>query len=151
MLAIRKLEHNDFQSLLIIETESFIDGYSPYFIKMIPILFGNTSYISIKEHIPQGYVTAAIEQGNPRRAWILSLAVRPQFRQQGIAKALLETALNTLMDSGVWEVLLSVAPDNNPALALYMQHGFIACEKVSDYYGPGEDRIIMRKSYSNEK
>jgi len=151
MPAIRKLEHDDFQSLLIIETESFFGGYSPYFIKMIPILFGNTSYISIEGHIPQGYVTTAIEQGNPRRAWILSLAVRPQYRQQGIAKALLETTLNRLIDLGAKEVLLSVAPDNTPALALYLQFGFNANEKVSNYYGPAEDRIIMQKSFLNEK
>lgn len=151
MPAIRKLEHDDFQSLLIIERESFFGGYSPYFIKMIPILFGNTSYISIEATVPLGYVTTAIEQGNPRRAWILSLAVRPQYRQQGIAKALLEAALTGLTDSGAEEVLLSVAPDNTSALTLYTKFGFTASKKVSDYYGPGEDRIIMKKSFCIEK
>lgn len=54
MPSIRKLNSDDFNYLLTIETESFSSGYSPYFIKMIPILFGNTSYIAIKGHSPQG-------------------------------------------------------------------------------------------------
>ncbi|MDD3074664.1 MAG: N-acetyltransferase [Eubacteriales bacterium] len=150
MPLIRKLEHDDFKNLLIIETESFASGYSPYFIKMMPILFGNTSYISLKGHSPQGYVATALEQGSCR-AWILSLAVRPKYRQLGLGKALLATGLQALAAAGAGEVLLSVSPDNQLAITLYEKMGFSICREVSDYFGPGEERIIMKKILPEEE
>lgn len=144
MPSIRKLEPDDFGCLLTIETESFFSGYSPYFIKMIPILFGNTSYIAIKGHSPQGYVATALEQGSCR-AWILSLAVRPKYRQQGLGKALMEAGLQGLTAAGASEVFLSVAPGNKGAILLYEKLGFSCSQEVSGYFGPGEDRLIMKK------
>lgn len=144
MPSIRKLNSDDFNYLLTIETESFSSGYSPYFIKMIPILFGNTSYIAIKGHSPQGYVATALQQGS-RRAWILSLAVRPKYRQLGLGKALLERGLQGLAAAGAREAFLSVAPDNEGAILLYEKMGFSCSQEVSGYFGPGEDRLIMKK------
>lgn len=143
MAVIRTLEPEDFSYLLTIEGESFSQGYSRYFLKMIPILFGNTSYIAIEGQCPQGYVAAAFRQGS-NQAWILSLAVRPQYRQLGLGKRLMEAGLRGLAAAGAREVLLSVSPDNQRAIALYEGLGFAVDTEVRDYFGPGETRLLMK-------
>lgn len=148
MLEIRKLEPDDFKHLLVIETESFFSGYSPYFIRMVPILYSNTSFISVKGRSAQGYVAAAIEQSNPQRSWILSLAVRPKYRGCGLGDRLMLHVLDTLKDLEVKEVLLTVAPENAAAVALYKKHGFVQGKLIHDFFGPGEHRVQMKKTLS---
>lgn len=145
MAEIRNLEYDDFKYLLIIEAESFHEGYSPYFLKMAPVIFGSTSFLALKGKSALGYILGAVEQGNPKRAWILSLAVRPKARHQGIGFRLLEECLAALSRHGVKEVKLSVPPDNLIALALYERYGFTACKTVEDYFGLGEHRLLMKK------
>ena len=145
MPEIRNLEHDDFKHLLVIETESFDSGYSPYFIKMIPILYSNTSFIAVKGRSALGYVMGAVEQGNPRRAWIMSLAVRPKARKTGLGEKLLLCLLESMAAIGVKEVKLSVSPENKIAVALYEKHGFTSCRTVEDFYGPGQSRQLMKK------
>ncbi|HOC07199.1 MAG: GNAT family N-acetyltransferase [Bacillota bacterium] len=148
MAEIRKLEPEDFHYLLTIEGECFSQGYSRYFLKMIPVLFGNTSYIAIEGQCPQGYVAAAFRQGS-RQAWILSLAVRPRYRQLGIGKRLMQAGLRGLAAAGAREVFLSVSPGNQGAISLYLGLGFTVDTEVRDFFGPGETRLLMKKDLEN--
>lgn len=151
MPEIRNLEPDDFRHLLVIETESFESGYSPYFIKMIPVLFGNTSYIAVKGKSPLGYIAGAIEQANQRRAWIISLAVRPKARNQKLGNRLLQTVLDSFAQAGVGEVKLTVLPANTAAIHLYEKHGFSICKKAEDYFGLGQHRLLMKKVLETKK
>ncbi|MTI95134.1 MAG: GNAT family N-acetyltransferase [Firmicutes bacterium] len=145
MCEIRTVEPDDFRHLLMIEAESFTGGYSPYFLKMAPTLFGNTSLLAIKGRSPLGYIMCAREQGNPGRAWIMSLAVRPKARNQGLGEKLLVQTLDILKAEGVQDVKLSVEPDNHTALGIYQRHGFTACKTVDDFFGPGQHRLLLKK------
>lgn len=151
MTEIRNLEPDDFRHLLIIETESFENGYSPYFIKMIPILFGNTSYIAVKGRRPLGYIAGAIEQSNRHRAWIISLAIRPRMRKQGLGNRLLQTGLDNFTRKGLREVKLTVSPANATAIHLYENHGFSICKEAKNYYGPGQNRLLMKIVLAGKK
>lgn len=148
MPEIRKIEPDDFKHLLVIESESFDSGYSPYFIKMIPILYCNTSFIAVKGRGAQGYGMAAIEQGNPRRAWLLSLAVRPKYRGAGLGEKLITHILKSLAAAKVSDVLLTVTPNNTKAVDLYQRLGFATVKLLQDFYGPGEDRLLMKINIS---
>lgn len=149
MPEIRKLEPDDFRHLLVIETESFFSGYSPYFIKMIPILYSNTSFIAIKGKSARGYVTAALEQNNPQRAWILSHAVRPKYLGDGLGERLMLHVFDALRELKVEEVLLAVGPDNKGAMDLYEKLGFAQGKLLKDFFGPGEHRKLMKINLVN--
>ena len=45
---------------------------------------------------------------------------------------------------GVREVILDVAYDNEPAIALYQQLGFEQLSARQDYYGPGQHALILK-------
>ena len=64
-----------------------------------------------------------------RRAWVLNdLFVAPDWRQRGVAKALMERALDHGRASGAAWMSLQTAHDNLPAQALYRSFGFVPDE-----------------------
>ncbi|MFF8871137.1 GNAT family N-acetyltransferase [Streptomyces massasporeus] len=89
------------------------------------------------------YVLSSGQDG--ARCWILALAVAPDARARGLGRGLMRETLYELRRRGVREVLLSVEPANSAAIALYRSLGFTCDEALRrDYFGPGEDRLIMR-------
>ena len=75
-------------------------------------------------------------------AEILTLAVAPELRRQGVARALLGGVLAATAPAPVF---LEVAADNHPALALYAATGFAACGRRRAYYGAGRDALVLRR------
>lgn len=55
---------------------------------------------------------------------VLSMAVLPEYRGQGIGTFLLNEMIRIARESGFTSLSLSVDP-NNPALRLYERHGFV--------------------------
>ncbi|RXS44389.1 N-acetyltransferase [Idiomarina sp. 29L] len=81
-----------------------------------------------------------------RRATLMSLLVGKSFQGQGLGRVLLEQAINAGQAEEWQELELSVSPDNAPAIKLYKRAGFQSVNTVKDYLGPGEDRLIMRRT-----
>lgn len=89
-----------------------------------------------------GYLIAAPSQSR-ESAWILRLRVQESFRRQGIGTALLASVCSHLKDTGVATIYLSCSPENEPALALYIKAGFARRHYEKEYFGPGEDRVVL--------
>ena len=75
-------------------------------------------------------------------AQILSIAVHPLYRGQGIGRALLEKAIAHLDTTPATSVKLEVRPDNIPARKLYESFGFQDVSRTRDSQG---DWIVMLK------
>lgn len=74
---------------------------------------------------------------------ILNLAVHPQRRRQGIARALLTAALAQAREQHAKMAWLEVRPSNTAALALYQSFGFQEVGRRPGYYSDnGEDALI---------
>ena len=72
---------------------------------------------------------------------ILNLAVDPQFRRQGVARALMNHTLDTFTGT----VYLEVRKSNHAAQTLYSALGFSPAGLRREYYeSPKEDAIVMR-------
>ena len=67
------------------------------------------------------------------------IMVHPECRGQGIGTALMQAAL----EKARTPVLLTVDPNNDPAVQLYRNFGFEVRERIDGYYRPHEDRYIM--------
>jgi len=85
-------------------------------------------------------------------AEVLTLAVRPAARRRGVARSLLEAALE-LTRSTAGSMFLEVAEDNPGAIALYARTGFERVGRRGSYYGrPGArpvDAIVMRRALNS--
>lgn len=71
--------------------------------------------------------------------------VEPAERGRGIGRALVEAGLVWAGEQGAARVLLEVACDNEPAIALYRGLGFAEISRRADYYGTGRDALVMQK------
>lgn len=75
---------------------------------------------------------------------ILNLAVHPEWRRRGVAKALLNQGLARARAQGALVAWLEVRPSNAAALALYGDFGFLQVGLRPRYYeDTGEDAVIM--------
>ena len=77
-------------------------------------------------------------------AEILTLCVLPEYRQQGIAGAMLEMMADHLKMQHVRKMFLEVAADNQPAIRLYKKHGFTQMGMRKGYY-EGKDALTMQR------
>ena len=80
-------------------------------------------------------------------AEVLTIATRSDRRRQGVAAALLETAMAAALANGATSMFLEVAVNNQAALALYRSRGFEQVGRRPRYYSGSEgpiDALIMR-------
>ncbi|HEX7336254.1 MAG TPA: ribosomal protein S18-alanine N-acetyltransferase [Gemmatimonadales bacterium] len=75
---------------------------------------------------------------------VLNLAVAPDFRRRGVARALLRAGLALLRKRRVDEVFLEVRESNVSAQALYLSSGFRPVGQRAAYYrNPKEDALVL--------
>lgn len=125
---------------------SFPDGWSEDAVSSLLELFTTQGWLALDGEEPVGVILLQLAAG---QAEVLTLAVRPERRKLGVAKALLEQALAHVLQSGAAEIILDVAVDNAAALALYQSFGFVEVARRKGYYGSGESRtdaVVMKLS-----
>lgn len=80
-------------------------------------------------------------------AEILTLAVRPSARRQGLGARLVRAAAERAAAAGAVRMFLEVAEDNGPARALYGALGFEPAGRRPRYYsradGPAVDALLL--------
>jgi len=75
-------------------------------------------------------------------AHVMTIAVRPERRRQGLARTLIKAALSEPTAAGVCHVYLEVRPSNLAARTLYASLGFVETGVRRGYYGD-EDALLM--------
>jgi len=75
------------------------------------------------------------------QAEILTIAIDPKMRRQGVARKLLEIAETELADLGVDTLFLEVAEDNLAAITFYKMSGFKPIGKRPAYYKREKGRV----------
>jgi ribosomal-protein-alanine N-acetyltransferase len=82
-------------------------------------------------------------------AEILTLAVAPRARRAGLGRALVEALAEQARALAAGALFLEVAADNEGAIALYEDVGFVRAGRRKAYYarpgGPRMDALILRR------
>jgi [ribosomal protein S18]-alanine N-acetyltransferase len=78
-------------------------------------------------------------------AEILTLAVAPAARRQGIGRRLLAAAMQAAAQRGATALHLEVAAANAAALALYQAAGFRPVGRRPRYYPGGGDALLLHR------
>lgn len=84
-----------------------------------------------------------------REVYLASLAIAPEYRGLGLGRALLVESMGLLTGEGICGIEMTVAPDNVEAVSLYRSCGFVEKELKRNFYGPGEDRLLLRRDLSD--
>ena len=88
-----------------------------------------------------GYVGFRLEHGGGH---ITTIALRPEWRGQGLGELLLLIALQKMIKRGIDLVTLEMRPSNDVAHRLYRKYGFQVTESRHRYYRDGEDAWVMK-------
>jgi ribosomal-protein-alanine N-acetyltransferase len=75
-------------------------------------------------------------------AWIATVGVAPEYRRQGIARALLHESESRIKQS---RIRLCVRPSNQAAIRLYQVEGYLEVDTWRKYYNDGENALVMEK------
>ncbi len=76
---------------------------------------------------------------------IQTIAVAPDHQGRGIGTALLVALVAEADRREATSLMLEVRADNQPALNLYARNGFEQLAVRRDYYGRGQDAVVMRR------
>lgn len=86
-------------------------------------------------------------------AEILTVAVAPELRRQGLGRLLLRQAMHKALESGAERLLLEVQDGNLPAIRLYERLGMTRFDRRRNYYESGNgshaDAIMMQLFFDN--
>ena len=82
-------------------------------------------------------------------ARLYSIAVDPAARGQGIARMLLETAIEDARATGASVLRLETRVDNKAAQSLFGHYGFVPLDRKPAYYDDGTDALRFQKSLWN--
>ncbi|MBR6522754.1 MAG: ribosomal protein S18-alanine N-acetyltransferase [Oscillospiraceae bacterium] len=94
-------------------------------------------YIGVQTVLDEGYIN--------------NVAVRPEYRRQGIAAALISLLVEQARAIGLAFLTLEVRENNAPAISLYEKLGFTTVGKRKNYYEkPREDAILMTIFFTKE-
>jgi len=76
---------------------------------------------------------------------IQTLARARSVAGSGVGQLLLDAATARANERSCFQLLLEVRADNQAARHLYERNGFEAMARRSNYYGHGEDAVVMRR------
>ena len=79
---------------------------------------------------------------------ILTVAVLPAYRRQGIAKEFMRQIESYAKEREASAMMLEVEVTNESAIKLYESLNYMKISVRMDYYGPGLDAHVMRKELS---
>ena len=142
-LQIRKAQLKDLSAIAAVNLSAFGNPSHPYSLRQNFDLFGETYLVAELDDVVVGYCLSAI-QPKTNNAWILDLAVLAERQGSGIGKRLTEAACKLLRTNGVETVYLTVNPNKDYLRVFYEGFGFVIDHEEKAYFGPGNDRLVMR-------
>ncbi len=149
-VVIRLFHQDDFSAVCELEQGEKGSIYSAaVFIRQASVLFGSMFYVAVSGRTVIGYAIGGMPQAAPGEGWILRLRVADRYHRRSIGRKLLSTLLSAFVRRDVHQARLTVAPGNHPARALYQGMGFIETGFLPDYFGPGEDRLLLSADLSS--
>ena len=111
------------------------------------LLVGYSCWVYQQQQDVVGYIVMSIAAGE---AHILTLAVHPEFQGQGIAKHIIDHALENSREKGAGTIYLEVRPSNSRAIDVYQKAGFNEIGVRKGYYpdeNGREDALVMALTF----
>lgn len=142
---IRKAGAADFEGLLKLEDRCFgSERFSPETVRAF--LERNDAFVVAAEEggslVGSAMCLVSFERQEGR---IASVAVVEDMRKQGIGSMLLRECERIFDSMGTEECSLEVETANEPAIAMYLSHGYQVIGKIEDFYGVGRHAYFMVK------
>lgn len=152
--ALRQFTPADVDAVISINRVCLPENYAAYFFIDTFNASPETFIVAEFQGRVVGYIMCRMEHGFSdlrklrfaKKGHIISVAVMPDFRNQGIGYSLVEQALAALSALQADECYLEVRLTNDLAINLYKKMGFEITRTVPRYYFDGSDAYVMTKA-----
>ena len=146
-LEIRRLTYADLPQVVAIERRAFP---APWSLAMFVLELSKPAGICLAA-VAGGEIRGYLVCSRYAEVWhLMNVAVAPEARRQGIARALMDELLGRLPAKA--QITLEVRRSNAPALAMYESLGFRAAGVRPRYYQDnGEDALIMWRTPGTQR
>jgi len=148
---LRPFRPEDLSQVIEINRVCLPENYSPYFFMEVYKSCPEAFIVAEVNRKVIGYIMCRLEFGFSdvrrfrmvRKGHVVSVAVMPDQRKQGIGRELVVMSLKALELHGAEECFLEVRVVNEEAVSLYKHMNFETIRVVSHYYHDGADAYLM--------
>jgi len=145
---IRSASGQDLPAIMALEAECFVeDAWSQS--AWAAELIGSDRLVLLATDLTAGLAAAATFHLVDQTAELFRVMTAADWRGRGLATKLIEEGWAWAAGLGALEMLLEVR-DGSEAVALYQEIGFEVISRRRDYYGLGQDALIMQRSIKGE-
>lgn len=125
--------------------------------KLFFVHFRQTSFVVEKNGDIIGFLIGFVSQTFPDEAYIHFVGVHPEYRKNGLGRALYERFFQAVKELGRSRIRCVTSPMNKGSIAFHLRMGFSmepseeiveGISVVKDYDGRGEDRVLFSKLLS---
>ena len=107
--------------------------------------FHATSFVAELDGDLAGFLIGFMSPSLPDAAYIHFVGVHPQFRGNGLARALYQRFFELAGADGRRVVRAVTAPRNTGSIAFHTAMGFTVTGPVDDYDGPGSAKVLFER------
>ena len=119
---------------------------APMLPKLFFLHFEGTSFVAEDDDGRLvAFLIGFLSQTDADEAYIHFVGVAPDHRGSGIGRELYERFFDVVREQGRMLVRCVTSPGNEGSVAFHESLGFTVESVVSDYDGPGEDRVLFVK------
>jgi ribosomal-protein-alanine N-acetyltransferase len=150
---LRKFTMNDLGSVTQINHLCLPENYTDFFFVDLYRKFPETFVVAEQNGKIVGYIMCRIETGLSnlglpglvKKGHVVSVAVIPEHRRNGVGGALVTKAMEGMRTYGAKQCYLEVRLTNTEAIGLYKKLMFEVTRTIRGYYADGEDAYVMTK------
>lgn len=144
----RDMAVDDLSEVVAIERASFSNPWTgPLFLQELQVRFSRILLARDRDGSVAGYVCRWIVADEVH---VLNVAVHPRHRGHGLGAALMQQVLDEARRRAIQAVTLEVRRSNDAGRRLYESFGFEQVGERPNYYGRGEDALILRLALADE-
>ncbi|MFV0505461.1 MAG: GNAT family N-acetyltransferase [Bacteroidales bacterium] len=145
MHLVEKAKINDLREIVAMEKRCFgLDAFNQQQLKYL-LTQANSSFLLTRHDKKISSYIILLMRKNSIKTRIYSLAVSPEFRGAGLAQLLISQAVMFAKALEHKELTLEVNENNEKAISLYTQQGFVVFGEKSSYYRDGSKALLMQK------
>jgi ribosomal-protein-alanine N-acetyltransferase len=141
MIRLRQFLSADLNRILDIERASF----------PARIAFSRAYFERLFQEYPEGFIVAEFKGnvvgytiGN-NSGEIITIAVDPDYRKQGIGKSLADFLIKNYKKRGIQELSIHVRTNNQAGVSFWQNLGFKVEKTIKNYYSNGDDALLLKK------
>lgn len=149
---LRQFERDDLESVMEINSTCLPENYPDSFFLGLYYHAPKAFLVALDDNRVIGYIMCRIERGVSsygrlpvKKGHIVSVAVMPESRRQGVGSDLVKAAMDNMSIYGAAECFLEVRRSNEAAVSIYENLAFEIKRVLKGYYRDGEDAYLMTK------